>query len=119
MNKIIFLFCIVASMLLIDTGTVFAQTPDLPATLQIIAAEKDEDKKFTIIANTLYGWLGYDSDVSQMITFGQAMMQQGKDKKDRMLEAAGYCELGFGFRMAGNSIKGLEYHQKALEQPEK
>jgi hypothetical protein len=83
MTKITSLFCFIAGILLADAGTVIAQAPDLPATLQKIAREKDQDKK------------------------------------DLMLEAANYCELGFGFRMAGNSIKGLEYHQKALESPEK
>ena len=114
MKKIITLFCFIASM-----HTAFSQAPDIATALQKIAEEKDENKKVDLIINTLYGWRGYDSSTSQMITMGQAMMKQGQEKKDLLLEASGYCELGFGFRMAGNSIKGLEYHQKALELAER
>lgn len=54
-----------------------------------------------------------------MIELGQAWIKQAQEKKDLIIEASGFCHLGFGFRMAGNSIKGLEYHQKALEIAEK
>ena len=94
---------------------VFAQVPIIDSILPKIAGEKDEDKKVDLICNKLYGWPGYDSSTSQMIALGHALITLGQEKKDLIIESAGFCHLGFGFRMAGNLQKGLEYHQKALE----
>ena len=102
-------------MLPIAIGTAFAQAPNIISILQKIDAEKVEDKKVDLIINTLYGSPGFDSSTNQIIALGQAMIKHAQEKKDLILEAAGFCHVGFGFRMAGNSIKGLEYHQKALK----
>ena len=113
MKKIITLFFFIAGM-----QTAFAQTLDIDSLLQIIIIEKDENKKVDLIFNTQYA-PGYDSSTSQVIEIGRAWIKQGQEKKDLVVEASGFCYLGFGFRMSGNSIKGLEYHQKALEIAEK
>lgn len=74
-KKIIPLFCFIASMLPIATGTVFAQTSDIISILQKIDAQKEEDKKVDLIINTLYGSPGFDSSASQIIALGQAMIK--------------------------------------------
>ena len=105
-------------MLPIAIGTAFAQKLNVDSIIQKIAVEKDEDKKVDLIFNNLYA-PGYDSSTSQIIEVGRAWIKQGQEKKELLIEASGFCFLGLGFRMSGNSIKGLEYHQKALEIAEK
>ena len=94
--------------------TVFSQNAGIDSMLQKISAEKDENKKVDLIFNTLFT-PGYDSSTSYMLEIGRAWIKQGQEKKDLIIEASGFCQLGFGFRMAGNFQKALEYHQKALE----
>jgi len=113
MKKRLAFICFVASM-----QTAFAQKLNIDSILQKITIEKDENKKVDLIFITHYS-PGYDSSTSQIIEIGRAWIKQGQEKKDLIVEASGFCYLGFGFRMSGNSIKGLEYHQKALEIAEK
>jgi tetratricopeptide (TPR) repeat protein len=62
---------------------------------------------------------GFDSNPGTLMEAGQALLKQSEKNKDILIEASAYCFIGFGYRMAGNFIKGLEYHQKALTQAEK
>jgi tetratricopeptide (TPR) repeat protein len=107
MKKTITLFCFIASI-----QTAFAQKLNADSIIQKIAAEKDEDKKVDLIFS--FYSPGYDANPSIMMEDGQALLKLSEKNKDILLEASAYCFIGFGYRMAGNFIKGLEYHQKSL-----
>ena len=112
MKKIITLLCFVASI-----QAAFAQKLNIDSLLQKIAVEKDEDKKVDLIFS--FHSPGFDANPAAMMEAGQASLKQSEKNKDILLEASAYCFIGFGYRMAGNFIKGLEYHQKALALAEK
>lgn len=112
MKKIILLFCFVAGM-----QTAFAQKLNADSIIQKLAVEKDEDKKVDLIFSFFSP--GFDSNPGTMMEVGQALLKQSEKHKDILTEASAYCFIGFGYRMAGNFIKGLEYHQKALTLAEK
>jgi len=112
MKKIITLLCFVSSI-----QTAFAQKLNIDSLLQKIAVEKDEDKKVDLIFS--FHSPGFDANPATMMEAGQASLKQSEKNKDILLEASAYCFIGFGYRMAGNFIKGLEYHQKALALAEK
>jgi tetratricopeptide (TPR) repeat protein len=112
MKIIITLLCFVSSI-----QTAFAQKLNVDSIVQKIALEKDEDKKVDLIFS--FYSPGFDASPAAMMEAGQALLKQSEKTKDLLLEASSYCFIGFGYRMAGNFIKGLEYHQKALELAEK
>ena len=97
--------------------TAFAQTLNADSIVQLIAVEKDEDKKVDLIFS--FYSQGYDANLGTLMEVGQALLNQSNKNKDILTEASAYCFIGFGYRMAGNFIKGLEYHQKALALAEK
>jgi tetratricopeptide (TPR) repeat protein len=107
MKKIITLFCFIASM-----QTTFTQKLNADSIIQKIAVEKDEDKKVDLIFS--FYSPGYDANPAVMLEEGQALLTQSEKNKDILLEASAYCFIGFGYRLAGNFIKALEYHQKSL-----
>jgi tetratricopeptide (TPR) repeat protein len=107
MKKIIILFCFLASI-----QTAFTQKLNADSIIQKIAAEKDEDKKVDLIFS--FYSPGFDANPAVMIEEGQALLKQSEKNKDILLEASAYCFIGFGYRLAGNFIKALEYHQKSL-----
>ena len=112
MKIIIPLFCFVAVF-----HTAFAQTLNADSIVQLIAVEKDENKKVDLIFS--FYSQGYDANPGTLMEVGQALLNQSNKNKDILTEASAYCFIGFGYRMAGNFIKGLEYHQKALALAEK
>ena len=112
MKKIITFFCFIVSM-----QSAFAQKPNVDSIVQLIAVEKDENKKVDLIFS--FYSPGYDANPGTTMEVGQALLKQSDKNKDILTEASAYCFIGFGYRMAGNFIKGLEYHQKALALAEK
>src|SRR5215204_473553 len=112
MKKIIALFCFVASM-----HAAFAQWLNTDSILQKIAVEKEENKKVDLIFS--FYSPGFDADPGNLMGVGQALLKQSGKDTDVLTESSAYCFIGFGYRMAGNFIKGLEYHQKALALAEK
>ncbi len=102
---------------MISTQTAFAQSQYTDSILQKISVEKVENKKVDLIFS-IYA-PGFDSKPSQIIEVGQALLKQSRENNDIIKEATGFCFLGVGYRLSGNLIRGLEFHQKALALAEK
>jgi tetratricopeptide (TPR) repeat protein len=107
MKKIITLLCFVSSI-----QTAFSQKLNVDSLLQKIAVEKDEDKKVDLIFS--FYSPGFDANPAAMMEAGQASLKQSEKSKDILLEASAYCFIGFGYRMAGNFIKGIRISSESI-----
>jgi tetratricopeptide (TPR) repeat protein len=112
MKNSLFLFC-----LLLVVHLTFSQTQAVDSLLQKLAVEKNEDRKVELIVNLFL--TGLDKDPYLTIETGQAVLKQGQENNDLIKEASAYCILGTGYRISGNSIRGLQLQQKALQLAEK
>ena len=112
MKNVLILLC-----LLLSRQIAFPQSQSVDSILQLIAVEKDENKKVDLIID-IWG-TGLDRDPYLVIKTGQTLLKQGQEKDDIIQQAAAYCILGTGFRVSGNPIRGLELSHKALILSEK
>jgi tetratricopeptide (TPR) repeat protein len=112
MKKIITLFCFIAGM-----QTVFAQKTNVDSILQIVAVEKNEDKKFDLFISLVGREI--NNDPEWCIKTGLKIQNQAKNENRNIEMTVAYSFLGQGYRLLGNSIKALEYHHKAIATAEK
>ena len=112
MKKIIPLLYFIVSM---QTGIAQSQYTD--SILQKLAVEKNDDKKVDLLFSI------YTPDFlnkpTRIIETGQALLKQSQESNDIIKQSSAFCFLGFGYRLSGSMIKGLEFHQKALTLAEK
>ena len=119
MKKIIALSCFCVSM-----QTAFSQNQSLQSIsremdviLQKIDAEKDDYKRIDLIAS-IYS-TRVEINPNWVIETAQKLLKQSQNNKDIIGEAGALSLFGQGYRLAGNNIKGLDYHHKALVLAEK
>ena len=111
MKKIIPFLC-----LLFCVQYAFAQKDATKEAFLKFAAYKDDDKKVDSL-------LGYDvptlliNDAEKYIAFGQWMLKQSLKGNDLIFQSYSYETIGNGYRLSGNSSKGLPYLQKASDCP--
>ncbi len=109
MKKIIPFLC-----LLFCVQYAFAQKDATKEAFLKFAAYKDDDKKVDSL-------LGYDvptlliNDAEKYIAFGQWMLKQSLKGNDLIFQSYSYETIGNGYRLSGNSSKGLPYLQKASD----
>jgi tetratricopeptide (TPR) repeat protein len=117
MKKIIVLFCFVVTILLISIGSAFAQKMNVDSLIQLIAAEKDNDKKLEL--TTGFYTPEINNDPGYPIEIGLKLLRQSQLDKNTIEETSAYSFLGHGYRLSGNNIKALDYHHKAIALAEK
>ena len=119
MKKIITLFCFVASMQTAFTQNQMIQSisMEMDILLQKIASEKDDYKRIDLIAS-IYS-TRVEINPNWVIETAQKLLKQSQNNKDIIGEAGALSLFGQGYRLAGNNIKGLDYHHKALVLAEK
>jgi tetratricopeptide (TPR) repeat protein len=112
MKKIIILFCFIASMQI-----AFGQATNVDSTLQKVAAEKDDNKKFDLFISMVGTEI--NNDPKWCIETGLKILNQSQREKDNIETTVAYSFLGQGYRLLGNSVKALDYHHKAIAVAEK
>ncbi len=84
---------------------------------KIMALEKDPDARINLVFRI------FNSNIEQyphLISYCHEQLYKIAVKnKDAVGEALSWSLAGHGYRLSGNYIKGLEYHQKAVEMAEK
>ncbi len=119
MKKILIHFCF---FLYIQTA--FSQNlplqsigEEIDVILQKIAAEKDENKRIDLIASIYTTRV--EMNPNWVIETAQKLLEQSRKNKDIIGEASASSLFGQGYRLAGNSIKALNNHHRALATAEK
>ncbi len=110
MKKILLLF-------LLFSNLTFSQSEDIDATIKNITTEKDADKKVELFVSTFT--TEFESNPNLIVETGKKLLQQSQGKNDLIAESAAYSFLGHGYRLAGNRVKALQYHHKAIALAEK
>jgi len=94
----------------------FAESQFTDSILHKILIEKDEDKKVELLFDIFTPEMV--NNTSLTIRTGQVLLDQAQEDEDLVQQAAALSFLGLGYRMSGNPIKALAYHQKALSAAE-
>jgi tetratricopeptide (TPR) repeat protein len=94
-----------------------AQFEYIDTLLAKIDVEQDEDKRFEYIFDIYSPTL--EADPNQYIETGYHLLRQSQENEDQIGEACALSLLGQGYRLAGNNIKGLDYHLRAIQAAEK
>lgn len=85
--------------------------------LKKISVENNDDKKIDLVVE-LYT-TEFNNNPDLVIETGLKLLEQSQVKNDIVEESVAYSILGHGYRLAGNNIKGLDFHHKALALAEK
>jgi tetratricopeptide (TPR) repeat protein len=109
--KIIFFFW------LIGVHVTNAQFAYIDSLLLKINDEQDEEKRFELIFDIFTP--EFEADPNEMIETGHKLLKQSQLTRDQIGEACALSFFGQGYRLAGNTIKGLDYHLKALQVAER
>ena len=104
-------------LLLTGAGSLHARTSYIDTLLQKIAVEVDDDKRFDLIFDIFTP--DFEDDPFLIIATGNKLIDLGEDQENSMVQAAGYSFLGHGYRLIGNSTKGLSFHHEAIKLAEK
>ena len=113
MKKIIPLFC-----LFFCTSYAFAQKDSVMASILKFITYKDDVVKL----DSLFGYVyptALMNDPKAFIEFGTTLLEQAIKKNDLLIQAYATSQIGNAYRLSGNSVKSLTYHQKAVELAEK
>jgi tetratricopeptide (TPR) repeat protein len=108
---------LVGLLLIISSGRLHANADYVDTLLQRIAVEENLDRRFDLIFDLFSP--DFESDPYLIISTGNELLDIGEEKDDQMSLAAGNSLLGHGYRLIGNSTKGLIYHHEAIKLAEK
>ncbi len=110
-------FKIVFFFLWIGVHAANAQFAYIDSLLLKIDVEQSEEKRFELIFNIFTP--EFEADPNEIIETGHKLLKQSQSSKDAISEACALSFFGQGYRLAGNTIKGLDYHLKALQVAER
>lgn len=88
-----------------------AQTAQLDSIFQRVSAEKDDATIVCLVASNII--VITDANPEYTIPVGQKLLGLSKKKNSRALEALAFATLGQGYRLIGNYVRALSFHQKA------
>ncbi|HEY3385385.1 MAG TPA: tetratricopeptide repeat protein, partial [Saprospiraceae bacterium] len=94
-----------------------AQFEYIDSLLLKLDTTKDEEKQFDLIFDIFSP--EFETAPNQIIETGYKLLEQAQENDDQLSEACALSFLGQGYRLAGNSIKGLDYHLRAVQAAEK
>jgi tetratricopeptide (TPR) repeat protein len=104
---------IVLFSLLVSVQFLIAQDTRIDSLLSRIDTEQDEKAKVDLIVNIFSP--EFETDPNLIIETGWKMLQLAQKNDDIISESAAFSFFGHGYRLAGNTIKGLNYHLKAVQ----
>jgi tetratricopeptide (TPR) repeat protein len=104
-------------LLLVQPPLLLSDTAKLESILRKVRIEQDANKKMDLFVSMYSPW--FEGDPYLLIKTGSRILRQARTDKDLISEANAYCFLGHGYRLAGNTVKGLDYHHKAVALAEK
>jgi len=91
----------------------FSQNKTIDVALNNIITEKNENKKVDLYLD-LYT-RETEGTPALLIEMGKKLLSLSQKTNDIAMQAGANSMLGHGFRMLGNSVKGLKYHQTAVD----
>jgi len=91
----------------------FSQDKTIDVALNNIITEKNENKKVDLYLD-LYT-RETEGTPALLIEMGKKLLSLSQKTNDIAMQAGANSMLGHGFRMLGNSVKGLKYHQTAVD----
>lgn len=91
----------------------FSQDKTIDVALNNIITEKNENKKVDLYLD-LYARKPEDNP-ALLIEMGKKLLSLSQKTNDIAMQAGANSMLGHGFRFLGNSVKGLKYHQTAVD----
>jgi len=107
MKKII----IVVSLFAIAQN-LFAQKANVDSVIQAISVSKNDSVKLALITSLFTPEANNNSDY--VIGIGLKLLKQAEVDKNNIEESTAYSFFGQGYRLLGNDVKALSYHQKAI-----
>jgi two-component system, NtrC family, sensor kinase len=84
--------------------------------IHLLSKEENKERKEDLL-NDFYQ-ASLDGFPQLLQELGQKLLKLGREKKDLMIESAAWTALGQGYRLTGNSARGLQLHQKAVAMAE-
>ena len=107
MKRILILIC-----LIITVSNLVAQKLNVDSVIHAIAIAKSDSVKLELI-ESLYK-VEFNSNPTYVNEIGLKLLKQAEADKSILEESSAYSILGHGYRLLGNNVKGLQFHQKAL-----
>ena len=107
MKKIIF----IVSLFLIAQN-LFAQKRNVDSVIHAISVSKNDSVKIALIISLYTPEINNRPDY--VIDIGLKLIKQSESDKNILEESSAYTILGQGYRLLGNIVKSLAYHQKAI-----
>ena len=106
---VVFLFAIAQNL--------FAQKANVDSVIHAISISKNDSVKIVLITSL------YSSEINNnpeyVIDIGLKLLKQAEADRNILEESSAYTILGQGYRLLGNNVRGLTYHQKAIALAEK
>jgi len=99
--------------LLISVQFLIAQGTRIDSLLSQIDTTQDPEAKVDLIIDIFSP--EFETDPNLIIETGWKMLQLAQKNEDIISESAAFSFFGHGYRLAGNNIKALNYHHKALQ----
>ena len=117
MKTLVFLFCIFLFWHSADAQNEARVKQKVDSIFKIMSVEKDPNARINLVFRI------FNSNIEQyphLISYCHEQLYKiAVKKKDAIGEALSWSLAGHGYRLSGNYIKGLEYHQKAVAMAEK
>lgn len=107
MRKILILVC-----LFIVAQNLFAQKANVVSIIHAISVSKNDSVKIALITSLFTPEANNNADY--VIGIGLKLLKQAEVDKNSIEESAAYSFFGQGYRLLGNDVKALSYHQKAI-----
>lgn len=98
--------------LFIIAQNLFAQKANVDSVIHAISVSKNDSVKIALIVSLYSPEINNNPDY--VIDIGLKLLKQAEVDKNSIEESSAYTFLGQGYRLLGNNVKGLSYHQKAI-----
>ena len=108
---------IIALSLFINTQNLSAQKANVDSLIHAISVARNDSIKLELIES--FYTAEFNSDPAYVNEIGLKLLKQSEADKNIIEESSAYSILGHAYRLLGNSVKGLTYHQKAIALAEK
>jgi tetratricopeptide (TPR) repeat protein len=98
--------------LFIAIQNLFAQKANVDSVIHAISVSKNDSVKIALIVSLFTPEANNNSDY--VIDIGLKLLKQAEADKNSIEESSAYSFFGQGYRLLGNNVKALSYHQKAI-----
>ncbi len=98
--------------LFIIAQNLFAQKANVDSVIHAISVSKNDSVKIALVTSLFTPEANNNADY--VIGIGLKLLKQAEVDKNSIEESTAYSFFGQGYRLLGNYVKALSYHQKAL-----